>query len=378
VNRVFRDKPGGLVVDYIGIGDDLKASLVAYSAKDVEDVAIPVAVAIARLREKQELVAELFHEVDFRRRHELSPGDRANQFAQAVEAVIDDEDVKRRFLTEYGLFARLYKLLRANEAAIAIAHDDEFFRKVAGAVVKIAPPTGQVSPEAEQAVKQFVSEGLSAGEVLDVFELAGETRPELSILSDEFLDKITKGINRPALGVQILKKILGDEIRVRGRSNAIQAKLFGDELAEVLQRYEARQITSAEVIERLVELARKMREARKRHEALGLTPEEVAFYDALSGGSDDWTADPQLAEIAQTLVRGVREDLSVDWTSHEATEAAIRLKIKHLLHRYKFEAPRGGGRGSVRKLDDVAALVLEQARILYRYWPESLTAELPL
>lgn len=378
VNRVFRDKPGGLVVDYIGIGDDLKASLVAYSAKDVDDVAIPVGVAIARLREKHEVLAELFHGVAFRARHGLSAGDRANQFAGAVAQVIADEDTKRRFLGEYGLFARLYKLLRANQAAIEIAGDEEFFRKVAGAVMKIAPPTGQVSPEAEQAVKQFVSEGLSAGEVLDVFELAGETRPELSILSDEFLDKITKDINQPALGVQILKKILSDEIRVRGRSNAMQAKLFGDELAEVLQRYEARQITSAQVIERLVELARKMREARKRHEALGLSPEEVAFYDALSGDSDDWTADPRLAEIAQALVRGVRDDLSVDWTSHESTEAAIRLKIKRLLRRYKFEATRAGGRGPGRRLDDVAALVLEQARILYRYWPDTLTSELPL
>ena len=252
-----------------------------------------------------------------------------------------------------------------------------FFRKVAGAVVKIAPPTGQVSPEAEQAVKQFVSEGLSAGEVLDVFELAGEARPELSILSDEFLDKLTTGINQPTLGVQILKKILSDEIRVRGRSNVVQAKLFSDELDDVLRRYEARQITSAEVIERLVELARKMREARKRHEALGLSPEEVAFYDALSGGSDDWTADPHLAEIAQALVRAVREDLSVDWTSHESTEAAIRLKIKHLLRRYKFETPIGGGRSPARKLDQVADLILEQARAIYRYWPEALVSELP-
>jgi type I restriction enzyme, R subunit len=378
VNRVFRDKPGGLVVDYIGIGDDLKDSLAAYSAKDVDDVAIPVGVAVARLREKHEVVAEFFHGIDFRSRQMLTPGDRANQFAQAVEAVIGDEDEKRRFLTEYGLFARLYKLLRATEAAIALADDEEFFRKIAGAVVKIAPPTGQVSPEAEQAVKQFVSEGLSAGEVLDVFELAGEERPEMSILSDEFLDKITKGINRPALGVQILKKILSDEIRVRGRSNTVQAKLFGDELAEVLQRYDARQITSAEVIERLVELARKMRDARKRHEALGLSREEVAFYDALSAGSDDWTADPRLAEIAQALVRGVRDDLSVDWTSHESTEAAIRLKIKRLLRRYKFAAPIAGGRGSGRSLDDIAAVVLEQARILYRYWPETPVSELPL
>jgi type I restriction enzyme R subunit len=366
VNRVFRDKPGGLVVDYIGIGDDLKASLAAYSAKDVEDVAIPIGVAVSRLREKHEVVAELFHGLDFRGRHALPPGERGNLFARAVALVIADEEVKRRFLSEYGLFARLFKLLRAHPAAIELADDEEFFRKVAGAVAKIAPPTGQVSREAEQAVKQFVSEGLSAGEVLDVFELADEERPELSILSDEFLDKVAKRLAQPVVGVEILKKILRDEIRVRERTNRMQAKLFGDKLHEALARYEARQITSAEVIERLVELAKEVRDARKRNEALGLTLEEVAFYDALAGGSEDWSADPQLAAIARSLVAGIKEDLTIDWADHEATEAAIRVKIKHLLRRHGYRPATGGG----PPLDRVVDLVLDQARTLYRAWPD--------
>jgi len=368
VNRVFRDKPGGLVVDYIGIGDDLKASLAAYSAKDVEDVAIPLAVAIARLREKHEVVAEFFHGIDFRGRGALSAGDRANQFAQAVGAVIRDEETKTRFLEDYGLFARLFRLLRANPAAIEIAQDEEFFRKVAGAVTKIAPPVGHVSPEAEQAVSQFVSEGLAAGEVIDVFELAGEERPEISILSDEFLDRVTTRLTEPVVGVALLKRILTDEIRIRGRSNQMQAKLFGEQLHEVLQRYEARQITSGEVIERLVELAKKMREARRRNEELGLTVEETAFYDALAGSSEEWTADPKLAEIARTLVKGIKDDLTVDWADHEATEAAIRAKIKRLLRKLGYEAPHGGG-GPMpdRVVDDI----LEQARVMYRWWPQT-------
>lgn len=377
VNRVFRDKSGGLVVDYIGIGDDLRASLVAYSAKDVDDVAIPIGVAIARLREKHELVAEFFHGTGFREWQTLRPADRATRFHAAVVAVIADEDVKKRFLTEYGIFARLHKLLRANEAAIELAGDEEVFRKVAGAVMKIAPPTGQISPEAEQAVKQFVSEGLTAGEVLDVFELAGEARPEISILSDEFLDKITRGLNEPALATQILKKILTDEIRVRSRANAMQAKLFSDELAEVLQQYEARQLTSAQVIERLVELARRVREARRRHEALGLSTEEVAFYDALAGRSEDWTADPQLAEIARDLVASIKADLSIDWADHEATEAAIRVKIKQLLRRHKYQPPVNGG-GGPRAVDHVVDLVLDQARTLYRWWPDFIASDLML
>lgn len=376
VNRVFREKPGGLVVDYIGIGDDLKASLAAYSAADVEDVAIPIGVAIARLREKYEVVGEFFHGIDFRGRHSLGPAQRANQFAQAVERVIDDEETKHRFLAEYGVFARTYKLLRANPAGIAVAGDEEYFRKVAGAIVKISPPRGQVSKEAEQAVKQFVSEGLSAGEVIDVFELAGEGRPEISVLSDEFLDKITKGLAEPVVGVELLKKILSDEIRVQERTNRMQAQLFSEKLQDALGRYEARQLTSAQVIDRLVELAREMREARRRHEALGLSTEEVAFYDALAGGSEDWVADPKLAEIARALVHSIKEHLSVDWADHESTEAAIRAKIKHLLRRVGYSAPRTGGAGPHIKA--VPDLILDQARQLYRYWPEVLQPELPL
>jgi type I restriction enzyme, R subunit len=369
VNRVFHDKPGGLVVDYIGIGDDLKASLAMYSAADVEDVAIPVGVAIARLREKHEVVAEFFHGIDFRGRHSLSASQRATQFAQAVTKVISDEDTKKPFIGEYGLFARLYRLLRANPAGLAVTEDEEFFRKVAGAIVKISPPVGQVSKEAEQAVKQFVSEGLSAGEVIDIFELAGDRRPEISVLSDEFLDKITTSLaGEPALGVELLKKILSDEIHVRERANRMQARLFSDRLREVLASYESRLITSAQVIERLVRLARDMREARHRNEALGLTPEEVAFYDSLAGGSEDWVADPKLAEI----VRGIKEDLSVDWADHESTEAAIRTKIKHLLRRYEYTAPSGGAGPSRTALAD---LILDQARHLYRYWPDAVQAE---
>jgi type I restriction enzyme R subunit len=376
VNRVFRDKPGGLVVDYIGIGDDLRASLAAYSASDVEDVAIPIGFAIARLRETHEIVAEFFHGIDFRGRGALSATERANQFAQAVEAAIAEEETKKRFLSEYGLFARLYKLLRANRAGLEVADDEEFFRKVAGAVVKISPPRGQVSSETDQAVKQLVAEGLSAGEVLDVFELAGDKRPEISVLSDEFLNDVTTGLaDQPLLGVELLKKILSDEIRVRERTNRMQAKLFSDRLEEALARYEARQLTSGQIIERLVELAKEMREARRRHEALGLTPEEVAFYDALAGGSDEWTADPKLAEIARALVKGIKDDLTVDWADHESTEAAIRTKIKHLLRRCGYEPKGAGGRFDQTV---VANLILDQARELYRFWPEVYASELPL
>jgi type I restriction enzyme, R subunit len=155
----------------------------------------------------------------------------------------------------------------------------------------------------------------------------------------------------------------------------MQARLFAEALNDLLARYERRQLTSAEVVERLVELAKKMRDARRRHEALGLTVEEAAFYDALAGGSDDWETNPQIAEIAQALVKNIRADLSVDWADHEATEAAIRAKIKRLLRRYRFNVPTGGGS---RPFDRLADQVLEQARALYRFWPDVYATEVPI
>lgn len=173
----------------------------------------------------------------------------------------------------------------------------------------------------------------------------------------------------------LLKKLLEGEVRVRLRANRTQAKQFSEQLREVLGRYDARQLTSAEVVAALVELAKRLRAARRRHEELGLSEEEAAFYDAVAGSSEDWTADPKLAGIAADLVRSIRADLSVDWADRANTEAAIRSKIKRLLRRPEYrEAVRayvrpgidGGGGG----MGLVAQRIFEQARTLYRYWPE--------
>jgi type I restriction enzyme R subunit len=374
VNRVFRDKPGGLVVDYIGIGEDLRASLQAYSEDVVEEAMIPLESAISKLREKHEVVVEFFHGLDFRSRHEMTAGDRARLLVSAHAAVVLDEETKKRFVKEHALFARWFALVNPHHAAIDVEDDAEFFGAVARSVQKYTPVDEQASKQAEQVVRQFFSEGLAAGEVVDILDVAGKDRPEISILSDEFLDDISKKLGAPELGVQVLKKLLQDEIRVRQRANSMQAKLFAEALDDLLTRYERRQLTSAEVVDRLVDLAKKMREARSRHEALGLTVEEAAFYDALVSGTEDWQANPQVADIARALVQNIRADLSVDWADHEATEAAIRAKIKRLLRRYDYRgSPESGG---ARPLDRLAEQVLEQARVLYRRWPDVDLADL--
>ncbi|MEX2447716.1 MAG: type I restriction endonuclease subunit R [Solirubrobacterales bacterium] len=376
VNRVFRDKPGGLVVDYIGIGEDLRKALPRYAAKDVEGVMEPVCKVTSKLREKHEVLCEFFHGLEWRQRDGLSATTRATLLARAHAKVVEDEEETKRFLDEQSAFARLLALVNPDPIVEPFLADAEFFAEVAASVRKYTPPEGEPSEAARQAVKQVFSEGLAVGEVADVLGLAGEERPEVSILSDEFLDDLQRKLAEPPLAVAFLKRLLNDEIRSRGQRNQMQAKLFGEELDAVLARYRNRQITGAEVVKTLVELAKKVRDARRRHEELGLSEEEAAFYDALAGSAEDTVVDPKIAEIARDLVKGIRADLSVDWTSHENREALIRRKIKRLLRKYDYtppEEPRKSGAaasGGRMTLERATGLILDQARVLYYRWPD--------
>ncbi|HWD39616.1 MAG TPA: type I restriction endonuclease subunit R [Fimbriimonas sp.] len=381
VNRVFRDKPGGLVVDYIGIGEDLRKALPRYAAKDVEDAMVPVRQVISKLREKHEVLCEFFHGLGWRDRADLDAAARATLLAQAHAMVLGDEEETRRYLDEQSAFARLLALVNPDPAVEEFLDDAEFFAEVAASVRKYTPPEGEASEAARQAVKQVFSEGLGAGEVTDILGLSDDQRPEVSILSDEFLDDLQKKMAEPPLAIAFLKKLLNDEIRSRGRRNQMQAKLFGDELDAVLARYRNRQITGAEVVKALVDLAKQVREARHRHEEMGLSEEEAAFYDALAGSAEDVTADPTIADIARDLVKGIRADLSVDWTSHENREALIRRKIKRLLRKHHYRPPekaRGGGGTGRLTLEQATALILDQARVLYYRWPDVDPSGAPL
>ncbi len=371
VNRVFRDKPGGLVVDYIGIGEDLRASLRAYDETDLEDPVIPAWKAVAGLGEKYEVICALLYPAGYRQGELKLVIDPDRLFLDCYNHVLASEDRTREFLDAQAALASWYALARTQPAVIELRDEVGFFGRLAVEVRKITTPDAQVSPAAEQAVRQFMSEGLAAGEIVDVLAVADQDRPEISVLSDEFLDSIATKTEHPNIQIRLLEKLLKGEIRSRSRANRTQAKLFSDQIETVLRRYELRQISSAEVVERLVEIAKSLRDARHRHEQLGLSVEEAAFYDALAGGSDDAAAGPQLAAIAAELAKSIRADLTVDWADRESSEAAIRRKIKRLLRRHDYRpTPLAGGGGDGHDLNHYTQLVLEQAKELYRYWPD--------
>ena len=381
VNRVFRDKPGGLIVDYIGIGEDLRASLRAYDEKDVDEPVIPAARAVAGLWEKYEVLSAMLHPIGFRPGELQRAPNPEKLFWDAYNLILESDEKTQEFLDTHAALTRWYALARTQEAAIQLRDDIGFFNKLAAEVRKITVANSQATPAAEQAVRQFFSEGLAAGDVIEIFGIADKDRPEISVLSDEFLDSITKHKEHPNVQVRLLEKLLNDEITRRMRANQMQAKIFSEEVRAVLHRYELKQLTSAEVVERLVEIAKQLRNARHRHEQLGLSEEEAAFYDALAGGVEDVKANPQLAKIAHELVDGIRTDLTVDWADRQSTEAKVRAKIKRLLRKHRYRPPKpkreSGGGGDVGGLEYAAQLVFDQAKALYRYWPEVEVGDRP-
>jgi type I restriction enzyme R subunit len=370
VNRVFRDKPGGLVVDYIGIGEDLRASLQAYDEAEIDDPVIPAAKAVARLYEKYEVICALLHPAGYRQGELDMQTDRSRLFLDCYNHILEGEERTREFLDAQTALASWFALARTQPAVTELREEVGFFNRLAAEVRKITVPEVQASTAAEQAVRQFMSEGLAAGEVVDVLGLADTDRPELSVLSDEFLDSLPGKTEHRNVQVRLLEKLLRDEIKSRTRANRILAQRFGDRVQDVLRRYELKQLTSAEVVKRLVEIAKELRDARHRHEQLGLSQEEAAFYDALAGGAEHLTADPSLAAIAHELVQSIRGDLTVDWTDREATQAKVRTKIKRLLRRHREEIAKAAGGAAPHDLNHYTDLVLDQARDLYRYWPE--------
>ena len=370
VNRVFRDKPGGLVVDYIGIGEDLRASLRAYDDADLDDPVIPAWKAVAGLGEKYEVICALLHPAGYRQGELNLVTDPNRLFLDCYNLVLASDERVREFLDAQSALASWYSLARTQPAVIELREEIGFFNRLAAEIRKITMADAQASPAAEQAVRQFMSEGLAAGEIVDVLAVADQDRAEISVLSDEFLDSIATKTEHPNVQIRLLEKLLKGEIRSRSRTNRTQAKLFSEQIEAVLRRYELRQLSSAEVVERLVEIAKSLRDARRRHEQLGLSVEEAAFYDALAGAGTDGDVDPKIAEIATELVKSIRADLTVDWADRESTEAKIRTKIKRLLRKHGYRPPVPAGGGGADAIGHYTQLVLDQAKELYRYWPD--------
>jgi type I restriction enzyme R subunit len=339
VNRVFKDKDGGLVVDYIGIASDLKAALVDYTESGGEGTPVlKQEEAVAAMLEKFEVVDQMFDKFDYKKYFKVSTSEKMTTILEAQEHILSLQDGKDRFVREVALLSRAFALSVPHQDAMNVRDDVGFFQAVKARLVKFEPEgAGKSDAEIDTAIKQIVDKAVVSEGIVDIFDAAGIKKPDISILSDEFLTEI-KGMERKNLAVELLKKLLNDEIRVRTKKNRIQSKKLSEMLGSAIKRYQNNLLTSAQVIEELIKLAKEIREADKRGVDLGLSEEELAFYDALANNQSarDVLGDVTLRDLARVLVSKVKANTAIDWTIKESIQAKLRVVVKRTLNQYGY------------------------------------------
>ena len=361
VNRVFKDKPGGLVVDYLGLAQDLKQALATYTESGgTGRTALNQEEAVAVMLEKHEVCCALFHGFDWTKWTTGTPQERLSLLLAAQEHVLAQEDGKERCLNAVRELSQAFALAVPHPETTRIRDDVGFFQSVRVRLLKRAESEARPQEELDLAVRQIISRAVASEGVLDIFAAAGLDKPDISVLSDEFLAEV-RGMPHRNLAVELLQKLLRGEVSTRRRKNVVQARSFAEMLEQTLRRYQNRAIEAAQVIEELIELAKEMREANARGERLGLSEDELAFYDALETNDSavQVLGDDTLRDIARQLVETVRNNVTIDWTLRENVRANLRRLVRRILRRHGYPPD---------KQEKATLTVLEQAEVLSEGW----------
>lgn len=369
VNRVFRDKPGGLVVDYLGLAAELKKALAEYTEQDRDNVGIPTEEALDVLLEKYEIVTGMFHGFDYSFFFSGSPSQRLEVLAGATDFILSPqskkekpEERKARFMQAAGDLSKAFALVATEDRAVDIREEVAFFQCIRAQLAKLSQTgdPGKGPEDLDHAIRQIISRAVASDQVIDIFAAAGMQQPNIAILSDEFLAEV-QGMPHRNLALEMLKKLLNDDIKTRARKNLIQSRSFAEMLEKSVRAYQNRSLDAAQVIAKLVELAKDMREAHKRGEDLGMTEDELAFYDALevNDSAIKVLGEPTLRDIARELVDSVRKNVTIDWTVKESVRAKLRVLVKRILKKHGYPPD---------KQEKATQTVLQQAELLCRDW----------
>ena len=361
VNRVFQDKPGGLVVDYLGLAHELKRALATYTESGGKgQTSLDQSEAVAVMLEKYEVCLDLFHGFDRSGWVTGTPAERLGLLPLAQEHVLAQENGKDRCMQSVLELSQAFALAVPHEEALRIRDDVAFFQAVRSVLAKRASADARPEEELDHAVRQIISRAVSSEGVIDIFAAAGLEKPDLSILSDEFLAEV-RDMPQRNLAVELLQKLLKGELVIRRRKNVVQARSFAEMLEQTLRRYQNRAVEAAQVIEELIQLARDLREANARGEALGLSEDELAFYDALETNDSAVRVlgDETLQAIARELVETVRRNVTIDWTLRETVRAHLRVLVKRILRKHGYPPD---------KQEKATRTVLEQAEVLSAGW----------
>lgn len=361
VNRVFKDKPGGLVVDYLGLATQLQKAVTDYTESGGKGEPVEMQEkAVAKMVELYEVCAGMVHGFDYSKYRTGSPRERVAVLAAAREHVLQQEDGKKRFMGAVSKLSKAFALSVPDGRAIAIRDDVGFFQGVRAGLAKTEPAGGKSPEDLDTAVRQIVSNAVASDEVIDIFSAAGLKKPDISILSDEFLSEV-KDLPHKNLAIETLRKLLADEIKGRARRNLVQSRQFSEMLEESIRKYQNRSLQAAQVIQELIDLAKDMRQAHERGEKLGLSDEELAFYDALETNDSavKVLGDETLKKIALELLDTVRKNTTIDWTVKESVRAKLRVMVKRILRKYGYPPD---------KQEKATQTVLQQAELLRNDW----------
>jgi type I restriction enzyme, R subunit len=339
VNRVFGDKPGGVVVDFLGIADQLRDAVQTYTqaggegnpVEEIQNEAVPL------MERQYEMLRDFFNGFDYDRFNAGSEAEQLRAVTAGADFVFEQEDGKRRFITMVAGLSKAFALSVPREETAAIRDDLAFFQSVRAAIRKRLADDGPPPPDAQAAVRQVISGAIASDGVIDLFQAAGLEEPNVGILSEDFLDQLG-ALPHENLARETLRKLLSDQIRIRERVNLVQARTFRESLESVLTRYSNRAITTTQVIDELIGLARAIRDAVHRGEETGLTEDEVAFYDALADNASarEVMQDDTLKLIARELTDRITAKASLDWTQRETVRADMRRTVRRLLAKYGY------------------------------------------
>lgn len=351
VNRVFRDKPAGLIVDYIGIAQNLKSALGQYSKSDQEQAGIDEAEAVAALLERLDVVRAMFHGFDYELGLQGTAHQRLVALAEALNWILAKQDeaaqretdkeakkaAHRRYQDAVLALSKAFALCAASDTAREVRDEVGFFQTVRAAMVKASDTSGRSAADRDLAIRQIVNGAVASTEIVDILSAAGLSSPDISILSDDFLAEVGQ-MEKKNLALEALKKLLNDEIRSRSRSNVIETRRFSERLEEAIARYHTNAISTVEVLHELIALAKDVREARQRGEEDGLTQEEIAFYDALADNKSavDILGNDQLKIIAHELLQGLKANATIDWAHRDSARARLRVLVKRILRKYGY------------------------------------------
>ncbi len=360
VNRVFEDKPGGLIVDYIGIADNLRKSLAIYTLDNINEIFLNIDEVINQLREKYDIVTSLFQGIDYKNWARLSPEELSILTTKAYDRISKDKDTKKRFVRNFVALKKLYALSSPHPETYRIKDDIRFFEMIKKMVVKYSTTRiRDINKDLEYEISHLISKSVAAEEPIDILSLRGKDKPEISIFDDKFLAQF-RGIQYKNYGAELLAKIIKDQIAVKMKINPIRYRSLYEMLKKLIDKYNIKLIDTADVIEELIKIAKEIKKVTNEGKALKLSEEELAFYDLLSSEENLFENYDEIQKVAKEIVKELGYYIKVaDWNKKEYIKAKIRSSVKKVLIRVV------DGRVNYDKINQLSTEIMNHAEVLY-------------